>query len=115
LSATCSPCRRRWKPTGTTTAHTRAARASTACTAISAPPPPTGSTGSRRSTSPALPRDPRLSTDPLFQYLYRSDGTDYKLISHGTCEPFNVSHRWMIDPKRNCFAIGIWTPGAKAW
>jgi len=64
---------------------------------------------------PRLPRDPRFSSDPTFQYLYRSDGKDYKLIAHGNCEPFNVTHPQMIDPKRNCFAVGFWTAGAQAW
>jgi type II secretory pathway pseudopilin PulG len=64
---------------------------------------------------PRLPRDPRYSSDPHFQYLYRSDGTDYKLIAHGNCEPFNVSHPRMIDPNRSCFAVGFWTAGAQGW
>jgi peptidoglycan/LPS O-acetylase OafA/YrhL len=64
---------------------------------------------------PRLPRDPRVSTDPRLQYLYRSDGKDYKLISHGSCWPLKKTHPEMIDPKRDCFAAGIWTAGARGW
>jgi hypothetical protein len=63
----------------------------------------------------ALPRDPRRTNDPLRQYLYRSDGKDYKLMAHGTCEPFDATHPEMVDPKRKCFAVGFWTAGAAGW
>jgi peptidoglycan/LPS O-acetylase OafA/YrhL len=63
----------------------------------------------------ALPRDPRKTSDPLRQYLYRSDGKDYKLLAHGTCKPFDATHPEMVDPRRKCFAVGFWTAGAAGW
>lgn len=64
-----------------------------------------------------LPRDPARSHDPNKQYLYHSDGTDYKLIAHGSgdCAMARKAHPEMVDPARNCWAYGYWTPAARTW
>ena len=64
-----------------------------------------------------LPRDPRLSDNPRHQYLYKSNGTDYKLIVN---EPEDCIYSkgqtpHLIDLKRNCWAYGYWTNGASKW
>ncbi len=65
-----------------------------------------------------LPRDPNLGeagTDP--QYLYSSDGMDYKLIAHATgdCSPSIEGGGIRIDPSRQdgngCWAYGFWSEG----
>lgn len=63
-----------------------------------------------------LPRDPRMNGKPETQYLYRSDGKDYKLISHlGVArEMVTNSLPELIDHKR-FFAYGYWTAGAVNW
>ena len=61
-----------------------------------------------------LPRDPRKSKEPNKQYLYKSDGKDYKLIVHGV----NAKAALLVDyadPKRPTWAAGVWTPGAANW
>lgn len=64
-----------------------------------------------------LPEDPRGTTDQRFQYLYKSDGKDYKLICHAP-EDFQIVARvhpdW-IDPRRPSWAYGVWTSGAAQW
>jgi len=64
-----------------------------------------------------LPRDPRNDDDPNNQYYYKSDGTDYKLISHNPedCLIVRRDHPELIDPVRTCFAYGYWTGGAGNW
>ncbi|MBF0481012.1 MAG: hypothetical protein HQK81_03600 [Desulfovibrionaceae bacterium] len=64
-----------------------------------------------------LPRDPRNNFDPANQYLYKSDGTDYKLIAHhpGDCDNAKIDNPALVDPVRDCFAYGIWTSGAEKW
>ncbi|MBF0480770.1 MAG: type II secretion system protein GspG [Desulfovibrionaceae bacterium] len=65
-----------------------------------------------------LPRDPRNNTDPSNQYLYNSNGQDYKLISHhpDDCEKVKLKHPEMIDPVRSpCNAYGYWTKNAANW
>lgn len=54
--------------------------------------------------------------------VYRSDGTDYKLIAQrtGDCSVVKTTRPKLIDPKRNygpgdCVAYGYWTRGAEAW
>jgi|GEM_PF-1328065 len=66
---------------------------------------------------PCLPRDPRNSSNPQEQYLYRSNGTDYKLISHGVADCYSMAQRRpeRVDPARRCYAYGFWTPGAGMW
>ena len=66
---------------------------------------------------PALPRDPARSNDANTQYLYRSDGRDYKLLAHGggDCDMARKNNPGLVDPARDCWAYGYWTPGAAAW
>ena len=72
----------------------------------------------------SLPPMAKLSTQT--EYIYRSDGTNYKLIVHddggpsGTgaavaCPAVQSSNPSMIDPQRGCWAYGFWTAGATAW
>ncbi len=64
-----------------------------------------------------LPRDPRRNENPMEQYIYRSNGKDYKLIAHGVedCNIVKSLNPKLIDPKRNCWAYGYWTKGAIQW
>lgn len=66
-----------------------------------------------------LPKDPAGSataSGPM--YLYRSDGTDFKLIAHasGDCSTAVEVGGVKIDPKRSdsekCWAYGFWTANA---
>lgn len=64
-----------------------------------------------------LPRDPRLNSDPMTQYLYRSDGVDYKIIAHSP-EDYNEAIKQspkLIDPYKNRQAYGYWTEEARNW
>lgn len=65
----------------------------------------------------ALPREPRNTTDCSSQYIYSSTGVDYKLIYHSPEDCASVSSKYstMIDPVRNCWAYGYWSPGGKAF
>ena len=65
----------------------------------------------------SLPRDPRKNHDNTQQYLYKSNGKDFKLISHypEDCKTVKSEHPELIDPKRDCWAYGYWTEGAKDW
>ena len=66
----------------------------------------------------AVPRDPRyLSNVQNKQYLYISNGVDYKLIAHAPEDFGFVSKNFpdRIDPRRPSYAYGVWTPGATAW
>jgi len=72
--------------------------------------------------SQALPRDPAGSeAGNEAQYLYVSDGTNYKLIAHATgdCSPAVASNGVQIDPRRNdgtsCWAYGFWSAGGEAF
>ena len=65
----------------------------------------------------ALPRDPTKS-DKVdgAQYIYTSDGKDYKLLAHGVndCTPAIEADGIKIDPVRGCpLAYGFWTAGAE--
>ena len=64
-----------------------------------------------------LPRDPRKSNKKVKQYIYKSNGRDYKLISHDTqnCNYIKDKKPKLVDPKRNCWAYGFWTNGAENW
>lgn len=65
-----------------------------------------------------LPRDPELSEEATPQYLYRSDGTGYKIVSHGANASTAIASRLdpeMVDPQRKDFAFGYWTDNASAW
>jgi polysaccharide pyruvyl transferase WcaK-like protein len=64
-----------------------------------------------------LPRDPRKTDHPELQYLYTSDGLDYKLISHlpEDIDAVGQAHPDTIDPVREGWAYGFWTDGAARW
>jgi hypothetical protein len=64
-----------------------------------------------------LPRDPRSSSDPMKQYMYKSNGTDFKLIAHYPVGMKQISsaHPEMVDARRNSWAIGVWTKAAAGW
>jgi hypothetical protein len=64
-----------------------------------------------------LPRDPRKDDDPAHQYLFNSDGKDYKLIVHNPedCAAVKVIRPELVDPVRDCRAYGFWTKGARDW
>ena len=64
-----------------------------------------------------LPRDPRMHTNNQQQYIYNSNGADYKLISHQPedCDAVKRMNPALIDPNRNCWAYGFWTQGATNW
>jgi len=66
---------------------------------------------------PGLPRDPRRSDDKDCQYLYMSDGRDYKLVSYSPpdCQAVAAIRPDLIDPAVKCAYYGYWTPGAAAW
>lgn len=65
-----------------------------------------------------LPRDPGLSNASAPQYLYRSDGVNYKVIAHGVPQSCADAIRFnpeLVDPARRCSAFGYWTEGARDW
>ena len=64
-----------------------------------------------------LPRDPRANDVPDQQYLYKSDGKDYKLISHSPDDHgfVRATRPDLIDPARESWAYGFWTRGAAPW
>ena len=66
---------------------------------------------------PSLPRDPRMLADGKTQYLYISNGAHYKLIAHlpDDCESIYKIYPKLVDPKRQCWAYGYWTPKAASW
>ncbi|MCB1169988.1 MAG: hypothetical protein KDK25_06615 [Leptospiraceae bacterium] len=62
----------------------------------------------------ALPVDRRNSEKAGDQYLYISNGTEYKLLAQNPHDCSAVQ-KWMpelVDPVRGCEAIGYWTEGA---
>jgi hypothetical protein len=66
----------------------------------------------------ALPRDPRHTHDGSENYLYRSNGKDFKLLAHGVrsdCSWVQANKPELIDPVRDCWAYGFWTERAKSW
>lgn len=70
----------------------------------------------------SMPRDPaRAETGGEAQYLFFSDGVDYKLIAHnsGDCTPAVEAQGVRIDPRRRsetgCWAYGYWSPGGEAF
>jgi hypothetical protein len=66
---------------------------------------------------PELPRDPRRNDDTDCQYLYMSDGRDYKLVRFNPddCQAVAQSHPDMIDPAAKCAYYGYWTAAAAPW
>lgn len=69
-----------------------------------------------------LPLDPTHDNPKPSQYLYRSDGKDYKLIAHHTndCDEIRRKESGLVDSVRNkddggCWGYGYWTEGAARW
>ena len=69
-----------------------------------------------------LPLDPHSSWPNPPQYLYRSNGVEYKLIAYQVrdCESVRRINPEMIDPARDrsgkqCYSYGFYTVGAKDW
>ncbi len=64
-----------------------------------------------------MPRDPRNHNNCGEQYIYYSDGVNFKLISHVPEDCTEVKSRYpnLIDPLRDCWAYGYWSPGAVGW
>jgi len=60
-----------------------------------------------------VPRDPRRLTASNRQYLYMSNGRDYKIIAHGAEDVTygRKAHPELIDPRRPEYAFGFWSPG----
>jgi hypothetical protein len=65
----------------------------------------------------SLPRDPRMLNDGTKQYIYKSDGANYKLIAHkvANCQQIKNALPSLVDPIRDCSAIGFWTKRAASW
>lgn len=61
-----------------------------------------------------LPRDPRELPDPSKQYIYISDGANYKLLVAfaDNCEEVRLVHPQLINPGPACLAYGFWTERA---
>lgn len=66
---------------------------------------------------PALPRDPRMLSDGRRQYIYKSNGANYKLVVHGAfnCKIVKDTYPLLVDPVRDCYSYGFWTPRARRW
>lgn len=64
-----------------------------------------------------LPRSPNNSTSGTNNYVYNSDGINYKLIWQNAeeCTKVKSLHPGLIDPVRDCTAYGYWTSGATSW
>lgn len=75
-----------------------------------------------------LPRDPNTfkgnlssalgacQTMPVENnYIYRSDGIDYKLLAHCIPEGTMATNDLFLDPSRTYWAWGVFTPGARNW
>lgn len=65
---------------------------------------------------PSLPREPLNNTSCNSQYIYSSDGNNYKLIYHDpeNCSVVKASYPNLVDPIRDCttyYAYGFWSPG----
>lgn len=62
---------------------------------------------------PSLPRSPNNSTNCADNYIYASNGTDYKLLWHSPedCAGVVAQYPGMKDPNRVCWAYGFYTPG----
>jgi AcrR family transcriptional regulator len=62
----------------------------------------------------SLPRDPRGHTKGDEQYLYWSDGKDFKVIAHNVPDAISVKDALpeMYDTARPGRSIGVWSAGA---
>lgn len=64
----------------------------------------------------SLPRDPRNHKIPDEQYLYWSDGRDFKLLAHNTFDAAVVAKTYpeMHDAIRSGRAFGVWSTNAES-
>jgi hypothetical protein len=67
-----------------------------------------------------LPLDPRHAATPYMQYIYKSDGRNYKLLTvlPEDCAVTVKDHPEMSDKVRNqarCTSYGYWTAAAEIW
>ena len=66
---------------------------------------------------PSIPTDPRNNPNCGLQYLYFSNGKDYKLIAHYPDDLAYVAKLKpeLTDPNRRDHAFGFWSPAAEKW
>lgn len=64
-----------------------------------------------------LPRDPRNDSVIYHSYMYVSNGANYKLIAQrpDDCQEIKERYAQLIDPRRDCYSYGYWTPKAVNW
>lgn len=64
----------------------------------------------------ALPVDPRQSKSGGKNYLYYSDGKDFKFLVHGA-PSYDLTRvdKSSIDPQRSDRAYGVWSEGGEKW
>ena len=71
-----------------------------------------------------LPREPREDANGANQYVYKSDGTNFKLLvfyPEQDCEVITKLRPELLDPVRGgggpypCHAYGFWSSGATGW
>ncbi len=66
---------------------------------------------------PEVPTDPRMVAEENKQYIYISNGLEFKLINHAPEDVVCVQSLRpdLKDPRRPDYAYGIWTEAAKEW
>ncbi len=66
---------------------------------------------------PYVPTDPEASSRLFRQYIYKSNGTDYKILVNETDEVHMVKYHFpdLVDPKRENDSFGFWSSGALHW
>ncbi len=62
----------------------------------------------------SVPKDPRNDNIQMHQYVYISDGKDFKFIAHQPedIKDMVINSPALADPNRPGWAYGIWTSGA---
>lgn len=67
---------------------------------------------------PVLPLDPAHSKESVPQYIYLSDGNNYKLLAHGPTQSWAYAKSLnpeLVDPVRDGWGFGYWSEGARNW
>lgn len=70
---------------------------------------------------PSMPADPQMNVSTnLCCYIYKSNGTDYKLLAHNcptsnTCYGPGEATGGFQDPTRTTYACAVYTPNASTW
>jgi type II secretion system protein G len=56
---------------------------------------------------------PQSKMPPDGEYMYRSNGSEYKIFAHtdGLCTEVKKQRPELIDPSRDCWAYGYWSEG----